>query len=91
MLSAAERQKAGLLKKAAQESRKRLGKNAQSRFGRFLDAYYANVPPQDIGESDPVTLFRLSHGHWKLGAARAKGQHQAGADGGKRGHVGVLQ
>ena len=35
MLSAAERQKAGLLKKAAQESRKRLGKNAQSRFGRF--------------------------------------------------------
>jgi hypothetical protein len=35
MLSAAERQKAGLLKKAARESRKRLGKNAQSRFGRF--------------------------------------------------------
>ena len=35
MLSAAERQKAGLLKKAAQESRKRLGQNAQSRFGRF--------------------------------------------------------
>ena len=74
MLSAAERQKAGLLKKAARESRKRLGQNAQSRFGRFLDAYYANVPPQDIGESDPVTLFRLSHGHWKLGAARAKGK-----------------
>ena len=74
MLSAAERQKAGLLKKAVQESRKRLGQNAQSRFGRFLDAYYANVPPQDISESDPVTLFRLSHGHWKLGAARAKGK-----------------
>ncbi|MCH7937340.1 MAG: NAD-glutamate dehydrogenase, partial [Proteobacteria bacterium] len=74
MPSAAERQKANLLKKAARESRKRLGKNAQSRFGRFLDAYYANVPPQDIGESEPVTLFRLSHGHWKLGAARAKGK-----------------
>ncbi|MCH7832512.1 MAG: NAD-glutamate dehydrogenase, partial [Proteobacteria bacterium] len=74
MPSAAERQKAGLLKKAVQESRKRLGKNAQSRFGRFIDAYYANVPPQDIGESDPVTLFQLSHGHWKLGAARAKGK-----------------
>ena len=74
MPSAAERQKAGLLKKAAQESRRRLGKNAQSRFGRFFDAYYANVPPQDIGESDPVTLFQLSHGHWKLGAARGKGK-----------------
>ena len=74
MPSAAERQKAGLLKKATRESRKRLGKNTQSRFGRFLGAYYANVPPQDIGESDPVTLFRLSHGHWKLGAARAKGK-----------------
>ncbi|MAF94177.1 MAG: NAD-glutamate dehydrogenase [Rhodospirillaceae bacterium] len=74
MPSAAERQKAGLLKKATRESRKRLGKNAQSRFGCFLGAYYANVPPQDISESDPVTLFRLSHGHWKLGAARGKGK-----------------
>ncbi len=74
MPSAADRQKTNLIKKAAAESRKNLGKNAQNRFQRFLSAYYANVPPQDIRDNPTETLFGLAHGHWKHGQTRKRGR-----------------
>ncbi len=70
MPSNADRQKTGLIRKAAAESRKRLGKNAQNRFQLFLKAYYANVPPQDIKDYTPKALFGLAYGHWKHGQTR---------------------
>ncbi len=65
-----ERQKADLIKKATAESRKRLTKTARNRFKGFLSDYYRNVPPQDIADNNPGTLFSLAQGHWKLGAIR---------------------
>ncbi|MEE8351917.1 MAG: NAD-glutamate dehydrogenase, partial [Rhodospirillales bacterium] len=74
MSSDAERRKKHLIRKAASEGRKRLGKNVQSRFQRFLEAYYANVPPQDILDSTATALFGLAHGHWKQGQTRKRGR-----------------
>ena len=67
-----ERLKADLINKAIARSRKRLGKIAQRRFAGFLPAYYANVPPQDIRDMAPETLFGLAHCHWKQGRTRPR-------------------
>ena len=74
MPSVADRQKTNLIRKAAAESRKRLGKNAKNQFQRFLSAYYANVPPQDIRDNPSETVFGLAHGHWKHGQTRKRGR-----------------
>jgi glutamate dehydrogenase len=68
----AEARKTGLIKKTAGISKKRLSKSVQNRFPRFLKAYYANVPPQDIQDSTPETLFALAHGHWKQSRVRPR-------------------
>ena len=68
----AERLKADLINKAIARSRRRLGKNAQRRFAGFLRAYYANVPPRDIRDMTPETLFGLAHCHWKQGQTRPR-------------------
>ncbi|MDA0306843.1 MAG: NAD-glutamate dehydrogenase [Proteobacteria bacterium] len=70
----ADLQKKDLIGKAASEGRKRLGKNAQSRFRHFFRSYYANVPPQDILGSAAAALFGLAHGHWKQGQTRKRGR-----------------
>ena len=72
MPSDAEARKADLIRKTIALSKKRMGKNVQSRFSRFLKTYFANVPPQDIQDSSPQTLFALAHGHWKQGRTRAR-------------------
>ena len=72
MPSDTEARKAVLIKKTIAQSKKRLGKNVQNRFSRFLRVYYANVPPQDIHGSTPQTLFNLAHGHWKQSQTRAR-------------------
>ena len=69
-----ERQKADLIKKAAAEGRKRLTQSARKHFKGFLSDYYRNVPPQDIADNNPGTLFSLAQGHWKLGAIRPSGR-----------------
>ncbi|NQV84994.1 MAG: NAD-glutamate dehydrogenase, partial [Rhodospirillales bacterium] len=74
MSSDAEKMKADLVKKTITQSKKRLGKNIQSQFSGFLAAYYANVPPKDIQDHTPNTLFALAHGHWKQSQLRARGK-----------------
>ena len=60
----AEARKADLIRKTIALSKKRLGKNVQNQFSRFLKTYYANVPPRDVQDSTPQTLFVLASGHW---------------------------
>jgi len=70
--SDAEAQKADLIRKIIALGKRRLGKNLQNRFSRFLIIYYANVPPLDIQDSTPETLFALAHGHWRQSQTRAR-------------------
>ena len=74
MPSDAEALKADLIRKTIALSAKRLGKNVHNRFSLFLKAYFANVPPQDLQDCTPQTLFAMAHGHWKQAQTRSRGK-----------------
>lgn len=65
-----DRQKSELLKRVVTEAGKRL-KGAQSKAAlSFIKSYYEYVPPSDILDMTPDTLFAAAMAHWKLGAKR---------------------
>ena len=74
MLHATGKHKAGLLRAVIKASKARLSATNARIVTKFLHSYYDNVPPGDLADMSPETLFGAALAHWKLGANRKSGK-----------------
>ena len=68
-----ERQEADIIKRAETVSRSKLAKGDHDRFQRFLNAYFHNVPSQDLKQTGADALYSIAHGHFAFGGQRPPG------------------
>src|SRR3989338_1259385 len=68
-----ERQEADIIKRAETVSRSKLAKGDHDRFQRFLNAYFHNVPSQDLKQTGADALYGIAHGHFAFGGQRPPG------------------
>ncbi|MCZ6847526.1 MAG: NAD-glutamate dehydrogenase, partial [Alphaproteobacteria bacterium] len=69
-----ERQKARLIATVVRKARRRFKGDRRAAADRFLSQYYRHVPPHDLVEHSPDTLFGAALAHWKLGTTRIPGK-----------------
>ncbi len=69
-----ERQKADLIATVVRKARRRFTGDRRAAADRFLSQYYRHVPPHDLVEHSPDTLFGAALAHWKLGTTRIPGK-----------------
>ncbi|MBL8659824.1 MAG: NAD-glutamate dehydrogenase [Rhodospirillales bacterium] len=60
-----------LLAKIVEIARWRLGDDQAQTFTRFLRAYFARVPGEDIYRISPDNLFGAAYAHWRLAEKRS--------------------
>ncbi len=73
MLHATEKHKRELITAVIKTAKARLAGDART-VGRFIRCYYDNVPPADLADMTPDTLFGAALAHWKMGALRRPGK-----------------
>ncbi|MEX2298550.1 MAG: NAD-glutamate dehydrogenase [Dongiaceae bacterium] len=73
MSSRAEQAKAALIERASEIARGRLGEKRGAPAAHFVQAFYANVPPDDMLGEEPETLFASALALWTFGAERTPG------------------
>ncbi|GIK99609.1 MAG: glutamate dehydrogenase [Alphaproteobacteria bacterium] len=73
MTSRSEQHKEELVGQVVGLAEKRLDRDRVAEVTRFLRAFYANVPPDDIREESPDDLFGAALSLWSFGAQRKPG------------------
>jgi glutamate dehydrogenase len=73
MPSRAEQAKSALIERASEIARERFGDKRGTQAAQFVQAFYANVPPDDILGEEPETLFAAALALWTFGAERTPG------------------
>ncbi len=74
MTSRAEQLKAELIDRVAKLASSRLDKTRAAPVERFIRAFYANVPPDDILGDTPENLFGAALSLWNFGLQREPGR-----------------
>ena len=69
-----EQQKANLIATVVRKARRRFKGNRRAAADRFLSQYYRHVPPHDLLEQSPDSLFGAALAHWNFGTTRAPGK-----------------
>ncbi len=59
-----------LLDRVVEAAQRRLGDEPAAAVEPYLRRYFAHVPPDDIREESPDTLFGAAYCHWRLAARR---------------------
>ena len=73
MSTRADQEKADLIAKAAAETT-RLPANQAATVAKFIQDYYAHVPPRDLLGEKPTALYGAALALWKFAAVRKPGQ-----------------
>jgi len=74
MLHATEKHKADLISTVIEAAKSRLSAANAKLVCRFIENYYAHVPPSDLAEATAESLFGAALAHWKLAAKRTPGR-----------------
>ena len=74
MLHATEKHKSELIAAVIKAAKARLSASNAKTVSQFIHCYYDNVPPGDLADMTPETLFGAALAHWKLGAKRKSGK-----------------
>ena len=74
MLHATEKHKAELIDAVIKTAKSRLSAANAKTASQFLHSYYDNVPPSDLADSTPDSLFGAALAHWKRAAKRKPGK-----------------
>ncbi|MCH7956500.1 MAG: NAD-glutamate dehydrogenase, partial [Proteobacteria bacterium] len=69
-----EQQKADLIATVVRKAHRQFKGNRRAAADRFLSQYYRHVPPHDLLEQSPDTLFGAAMAHWTFGANRTPGK-----------------
>lgn len=74
MLHATEKHKAELIRDVIKAAKARLSAANAKTVSQFIHKYYENVPPSDLADAAPESLFGAALAHWKLGHVRKPGK-----------------
>jgi len=74
MLDATEKDKSQLIARVVRAAKSRLSATNAKTVGKFIRSYYENVPPSDLADTTPESLFGAALAHWKQASVRKSGK-----------------